>query len=1518
MKKLLFLLTAMIMAMSLSAAPVDQATAMKKAQSFLKNELYAGKIMSPGAVTPVLLKAEMGKVKINEPVYYIYNTSTTFLVVAGDDRAVDILMVGDRPLKDVNNMPPGLQDMLGQYKDQIMFLQEHPGLQSSTLVPAHAPSMNATTYGPLLTCNWDQEAPYWNQCKFGNYQCLTGCPATSASMVFYYWKYPTAATGVVPGYKSTISYSSYGSTSYTHSALPSTTFDWANMLDSYTGSYTTAQGTAVATLMRYVGQAEHMGYGTSAAGGSGVSVDSVSNIRNAFTFFGYDSSTTRFVKKTSAYSGGSTLYTDAQWAALIQEEMAAGRPIVFCAVSSNAGGHAFNVDGYNSSTNKYHVNFGWSGDGNAWCALNSFGYSSYNFNVYQQMVIGIQPPSGSTATPTLTVSPTSLSFSTTAGQTVSKTFTVTGTNLTGNVTLTKTDANGVYTISPTTISASAAASGATVTVTYKPTAAGTHTGSIAIASSGATSKSVSLSGTATAAALETYTPVMSAANSSYITTNSFRANWTDQTSSSNVSSYTLQVTEKGSTPATSQLANIDLSSVTQVTNSDGYLTDVSSNIASYLGTGWTASTYVYANTGMLITGGNLVSPNYSLSGYSKMTVKVTAYSYYSSYYGNATLSVGSGSQTQTQALSDNSTTYTFVLNCSSTDKVTIGSTSNYISVSKIEIYAGDASSVNMFAASETGGETSRTITGITNKYYTVNNLKEGGTFTYKVKAIYTDGSQSAWSNEQEVTLTEPVAATPTLTVTPTSLNMSAYTGETATATFKVTGADLTGNVTLTKSGSSVFTISPTTITAANAANGVNVTVTYKPTATGTQTGTITIASSGAESKTVSLTGTASAAPITTYTPVMSAANSSYVTSSSFRADWTDQTASSNVASYTLQVNGQGGSTPSTGTTLLGTIDGSNYTGSYKTITLSSPWGGTNVKGGNSAVYTSGSSGKITFTIPSGYSSNTTFSVQITTVSGTYGSGNITVKSTQTSAVGHSFSKGETYTWTVTGKTGDVITIYSTDSSYSPDMSLIKVYAGNITLNATETGDATARTITGITNKYYTVNNLTAGATYTYKVKAIYTDGSESAWSNEQSVTLKDEEPAATPTLTVTPTSLNMTANVGETKTATFKVTGADLTGNVTLSVSGASVFTISQSSITAANAANGVNVTVTYKPTAYGTQTATVTVASSGATSKTVALTGNATINKANPVLTTPTIVSSTSFTANWTHDVDASTVSSYTMYGTLTAQPSGDDPEPETTLLGSLDGSNYTGSYASITLTSPWGGSNVKAGNGAIYTKNSSSWWGSSTTYGTITFTIPSGYSNATFTIQITTANTSYGTGNITVKSAKTSAVGHTFAKGETYTWTVTGSAGDKITIYSTDSSYSPDMTWIGIYAGTMNLNATATGDNTNFVITDIDAGSTGITLSNLVEGGTYSYYIVANYVDGTTGTSNTQEVTLVSVNMGGHTAVKSLIADGDEIESVTYVNMAGVQSKQPWDGVNIVVTRYKSGAVKSSKVMF
>ena len=102
-----------------------------------------------------------------------------------------------------------------------------------------------------------------------------------------------------------------------------------------------------------------------------------------------------------------------------------------------------------------------------------------------------------TVPPTITVNPSSLSFTGTVGETYTKTFTVTGTNLSSYLTLTLNNANGVYSINPTRITANQAANGATVTVTYTPTEAGTNNASVTISGGGATSKTVTLNGTAT-------------------------------------------------------------------------------------------------------------------------------------------------------------------------------------------------------------------------------------------------------------------------------------------------------------------------------------------------------------------------------------------------------------------------------------------------------------------------------------------------------------------------------------------------------------------------------------------------------------------------------------------------------------------------------------------------------------------------------------------------------------------------------------------------------------------------------------------------------------------------------------------------------------------------------------------------------------------------------------------------------------------------------------------------------------
>jgi hypothetical protein len=699
------------------------------------------------------------------------------------------------------------------------------------------------TYGPLLTAKWDQMAPYWSQCVFTYnnkaYQCLTGCPATSASMVLYYWKYPTTQVPAVASYTASLELSYYNSVNFTYPSVSATTFDWANMKDTYT-SYNSTQSNAVATLMRYVGQLEQMMYGTESAGGSGIYTTNSQIIATMFKTLGYDSNT-RLVNKSS--------YSEANWGALIQAEMAASRPVVYLGVDPQGGGHAFNVDGYRDSDGKYHVNFGWSGDGNSWYAMNSFTYSGYTFSSSQQAIVGIQPPGGVVATPELSVNPTSLSFTGNTGNTYTKTFTVTGSDLQGNVTISK-SGSAVYSVSPTTLTAAQAAAGAQVTVTYAPTANGTQTGTITVSSSNAESKTVSLTGTATTvpvitvdptsmtlnslvnqtvsqtftlkgvsltnnvtlsltgadkdwfsidkltilkntansgttvtvtfnpdetgtysanivlastgaesvtlpltgiASLETYAPVMLPANDAYIALTRFRADWTDETPDENVASYTLKVSTKAEPEPEPELigslAGTDFSG-----SSTGYY-DITLP-APWGGTnvrgGLNSIIYFRNNYQGASSPGNLT---YTVpAGYENatFTMKITT----------GTTNDGAGNLAvatpQTAAVNHTFTkgeTFSWLVTASSGDKITITTSDNDYSpdMARIEVYSGNAT-VATLKANETGDATWREITGITDKFYTVENLTAEGTFLYMVKAIYSDGTESAWSNEQEVTL----------------------------------------------------------------------------------------------------------------------------------------------------------------------------------------------------------------------------------------------------------------------------------------------------------------------------------------------------------------------------------------------------------------------------------------------------------------------------------------------------------------------------------------------------------------------------------------------------------------------------------------------------------------------------------------------------------------------------------------------------------------------------------------------
>jgi len=131
----------------------------------------------------------------------------------------------------------------------------------------------------------------------------------------------------------------------------------------------------------------------------------------------------------------------------------------------------------------------------------------------------------------------------------------------------------------------------------------------------------------------------------------------------------------------------------------------------------------------------------------------------------------------------------------------------------------------------------------------------------------------------------------------------------------------------------------------------------------------------------------------------------------------------------------------------------------------------------------------------------------------------------------------------------------------------------------------------------------------------------SSWSDWRITNVSVAEPTLSPTILVTELSIPaMSSQINLTDTETFTVNGSNLTGDVTLNITGtdASLFTLSASAITPTSGSVVDQViTVTYSPVSAGTHSATLTLSASGAENVTRTLNGTAT----NPPVTPDVII---------------------------------------------------------------------------------------------------------------------------------------------------------------------------------------------------------------------------------------------------------------------------------------------------------
>lgn len=301
----------------------------------------------------------------NEADYYAYNAQDGgFVLMLTDGDELSVIGYSVDAKFSFDNMPEALQEWMTAYKE----------LAVSGKVKNTYPTPTVTPVAPIIKTKWGQREPFNRLCpKCDGSPMLAGCTAVAMAQILNHYK--SDATGY-----DKLEYVNQG---YGNKELSvdftKIHYDWANMLDTYEeGQYTDAQAEAVAKLMYEAG------------------VSCMATYDSKFTGLA-TSAAIPYVGFNRYYNYNCEMYyreytPTKVWMSVIQNELAAGRPVLY---SGNSGiaGHAFVVDGIDSENNM-HINWGWNGVADGYYDITFCRASNEDSRGYrraQEMLVGLRP-----------------------------------------------------------------------------------------------------------------------------------------------------------------------------------------------------------------------------------------------------------------------------------------------------------------------------------------------------------------------------------------------------------------------------------------------------------------------------------------------------------------------------------------------------------------------------------------------------------------------------------------------------------------------------------------------------------------------------------------------------------------------------------------------------------------------------------------------------------------------------------------------------------------------------------------------------------------------------------------------------------------------------------------------------------------------------------------------------------------------------------------------------------------------
>lgn len=315
--------------------------------------------------------------RADQPCYAFNKDKGGWVVVAGDLRMNPVIGHSDSGEFKWDGMPDNIKAWFSQVQTFYEMLQESDAQQSESIRKAWSgakvlPKVGAESRKQLSTALWDQGFPYNQACnKAIGKSVYTGCVATAMAIVMRYHRWPEQGTGTIPSYRT----ESWGY-NVPSIDIDGYTYNWDVMptTDGGSTSWSSTAKTAVSTLIYHCGASVYMDYTSSGSGAYS------SDIPVAMAkYFSYDKSAETKVRGSYRNVEG--------WIERIKTEIDADRPVLYGA-SGSEGGHQFICDGYDSSTNELHFNWGWGGADNGFFAID---LTEMDLDSGHEAIFGMKP-----------------------------------------------------------------------------------------------------------------------------------------------------------------------------------------------------------------------------------------------------------------------------------------------------------------------------------------------------------------------------------------------------------------------------------------------------------------------------------------------------------------------------------------------------------------------------------------------------------------------------------------------------------------------------------------------------------------------------------------------------------------------------------------------------------------------------------------------------------------------------------------------------------------------------------------------------------------------------------------------------------------------------------------------------------------------------------------------------------------------------------------------------------------------